>query len=50
MTLASTDIPTVKIRPAIPGRVSVASRSAKIPSNKIKVHITEKLAIKPDIL
>ena len=50
ITLASTDIPTVKINPAIPGRVNVASSNARTPNNKIKVHKTEKLAIKPDRL
>ena len=33
-TLASTAIPTVKIIPAIPGNVSVASNNVKIPTNK----------------
>ena len=38
-TLASTAIPTVKIIPAIPGKVSVASNNVKIPTKKNKFKI-----------
>ena len=40
-------IPTVKIIPAIPGRVSVASNKVKIPSNKNKFIINVALVISP---
>ena len=48
-TLASTAMPTVKIIPAIPGRVKVASNKVKIPTNKNKLIIKATLAIKPKI-
>ena len=50
ITLASIDIPTVKINPAIPGNVRVACNNASMPKRRIRFHISEKLAIKPDIL
>ena len=46
-TFASTAIPTVKIIPAIPGSVRVASNNVKIPTNKNKLEIKARLAIKP---
>ena len=49
-TFASTAIPTVKIIPAIPGKVKVASNKVKIPTNKNKFKIKAILAIKPKIL
>ena len=47
-TLASTAIPTVKIIPAIPGRVKVASNKVNIPTNIVKFTIRATLAIKPN--
>ena len=38
-TFASTAIPTVKIIPAIPGSVRVASNNVRIPTNKTKLEI-----------
>ena len=35
--MASTAIPTVKIIPAIPGSVNVASKIVKIPTNMVKI-------------
>ena len=49
-TFASTAIPTVKIIPAMPGNVKVASRIVKTPTSIIKFAIKAKLAIKPNIL
>ena len=49
-TFASTAIPTVKIIPAIPGRVSVASKMVKMPININKLEIKATLATKPKIL
>ena len=49
-TFASTAIPTVKIIPAIPGNVNVASKIVKIPINISKFAINAVLAIKPNIL
>ena len=39
-TLASTAIPTVKIIPVIPGKVSVASNNVRIPISKNKLNIS----------
>ena len=43
-------IPTVKMIPAIPGRVNVASNKVKIPTRKNKLISSVMLAIKPNIL
>ena len=48
--MASTAIPTVKIIPAIPGKVSVASNNVSIPISKNKLNISVTLAINPKIL
>ena len=48
--MASTAIPTVKIIPAIPGNVSVASNNVKIPTSRNKLIINAVLAIKPKTL
>ena len=47
-TFASTAIPTVKIIPAIPGKVSVASKIVKTPSSINKFDINDIFAIKPN--
>ena len=49
-TFASTAIPTVKIIPAMPGKVSVASKIVNIPTNRIKLIIKAMFATKPKIL
>ena len=49
-TLASTAIPTVRIIPAIPGKVKVASNKVKTPSNNNRLKIRVTLAINPNIL
>ena len=49
-TFASTAIPTVNIIPAIPGKVSVASKIDNIPISNIKFDISATLAIRPNIL
>ena len=49
-TLASTAIPTVKIMPAIPGKVNVASNKVKIPISINKLEISEIFAIIPKYL
>ena len=49
-TFASTAIPTVKIIPAIPGNVKVASNIVRIPTNKNKFIIRVKFVISPKIL
>mgnify|MGYP003317248477 CR=1 FL=1 len=49
-TLASTAIPTVKIIPAIPGRVKVASKIVRTPVNINKFAIRAVFAINPKIL
>jgi len=49
-TFASTAIPTVKIIPAIPGKVKVASNKVKIPISKNKFIISVKFVIMPKIL
>ena len=49
-TFAATAIPTVKIIPAIPGSVNVASKIVKIPININKFPIKAILAIKPNTL
>ena len=49
-TFASTAIPTVKIIPAIPGRVRVASNNVKILISNIKLIIRVKFAMIPKIL
>ena len=49
-TLASTAMPTVKIIPAIPGNVNVASRIVRIPININRFAINAILAINPKIL
>ena len=46
-TLASTAIPTVKMIPAIPGSVSVASTIVRIPINNTKFIISVRSAIIP---
>ena len=46
-TFASTAIPTVKIIPAIPGRVSVASKRVRKPINIKRLDINEILATRP---
>ena len=47
-TFASTAIPTVKIIPAIPGKVSVASKIVRIPINKNILSIRAILDINPN--
>ena len=47
-TFASTAIPTVKIIPAIPGKVNVASNKVRIPINKKRFETSAKLAINPN--
>ena len=49
-TFASTAIPTVKIIPAIPGNVKVASKIVRIQTKKNKLIIRVKLVINPNIL
>ena len=49
-TFASTAIPTVKIIPAIPGSVKVASKIVRTPTSINKFEINEILAINPNIL
>ena len=49
-TFASTAIPTVKIIPAIPGKVNVASKIVRTPINISKLAIKAVLAINPKIL
>ena len=49
-TFASTAIPTVKIIPAIPGKVRVASNIVKTPTSINKFEIKATLAITPKIL
>ena len=49
-TFASTAIPTVKIIPAIPGRVNVASNKVNIPNKINKLIINVKLVIRPKTL
>ena len=49
-TFASTAIPTVKIIPAIPGSVSVASKSVSMPIKRNKLSNNVILAIKPKTL
>ena len=49
-TFASTAIPTVKIIPAMPGNVKVASKIVKIPININKFAINAVLAMRPNIL
>ena len=51
-TFASTAIPTVKIIPAIPGSVNVASNSVNIPTNKIRFYFKDgvKFNLSKDIL
>ena len=49
-TLASTAIPTVRIIPAMPGNVNVASNMVKKPSNMNKFIIRAKFEIKPNNL
>ena len=49
-TFASTAIPTVKIIPAIPGNVNVASNNVKIPNKINKLIINVKLVINPKTL
>ena len=49
-TLASTAMPTVKIIPAIPGKVNVASKIVNTPTNINKFAIKAVLAINPNIL
>ena len=46
----STAIPTVKIIPAIPGKVNVASNNDNTPINSNKLVINVKSAISPKIL
>ena len=50
MTFASIDMPTVKIKPAMPGRVNVACNYARIARTRTIFQIKAKLAIKPDNL
>ena len=49
-TFASTAIPTVKITPAIPGNVKVASNNVKMPINIKRFEINDILAIIPKSL
>ena len=49
-TFASTAIPTVKIIPAIPGKVYVASNKVRIPISKKRFETRAKLAINPNAL
>ena len=49
-TFASTAIPTVKIIPAIPGNVRVASNKVRMPNSIKRLIINVKLVIKPKIL
>ena len=49
-TFASTAIPTVKIIPAIPGKVKVASNIVKIPTKRNKFIIKAILVISQNIL
>ena len=46
-TFASTAIPTVKIIPAIPGKVRVASKIVKIPRRRKRLIISAVSAITP---
>ena len=48
ITLASTAIPTVKIKPAIPGNVKVASNMDNIDKTNIRLKIKPVDAMKPD--
>ncbi len=48
ITFASTAIPTVKINPAIPGNVRVASNIDKIDKTSIRLKINPVEAMKPD--
>ena len=48
ITLASIDIPTVNIRAAIPGSVSVAPNDASTDNTRRIFHINAKFAIDPD--
>ena len=43
-------MPTVKMMPAIPGKVKVASKMVNIPTSKNKFTINAAFAIKPKIL
>ena len=45
MTLASTAIPTVKIRPEMPGSVKVASNAERIANTRIRFHKSAKEAM-----
>ena len=49
-TFASTAIPTVKIIPAIPGKVYVASNKVRIPISKKRFETRARLAINPNAL
>ena len=49
ITFASIDIPTVKISPAIPGRVKVACREAKIANTSTIFQTRAKSAIVPAV-
>ena len=49
-TFASTAIPTVKIIPAIPGNVRVASNNVNTPTSKNKFEINAKFAMTPKTL